>query len=562
MSDKYISGLNDDQVESKVANILSQMSLDEKIEQMAGKVPQIMALRMILEFTNADTWNTPKNDRLDVPSLKYIDGPRGVGKGKATCFPVSMVRGAAWDAGLERRIGAAIGYEARTLGANAVCSPCINVLRHPSWGRAQETYGEDPLHIGVLGSEHVIGLQDHVIACAKHIAANSIEESRFYVNVRMDERTLREIYLPHFKMCSDAGSASMMSAYNDLNGYLCAHNKHLLTHILKDEWGYDGFVVSDWAMAVRDSAEAANAGLDVEMPEGKHFGGKLKKAVRDGKVSEETIDKAVTRILRQKFRFISPDNTEGYDTKKVGGVEHSDLALEAARKGAVLLKNENSALPINRDEIKMLAVIGKLAKKANLGDKGSSSVDPPYAVSPLEGIRNKSGHSMSVIYDDGKKLSSAKDIARQADAVVIVAGLTWLNEGEGGYVYGDRKNLNLSKRYMKLIKAVAAETDRCIVVLEGGSAITMSAWVDDVEAVLMAWYPGMEGGNAIAEILFGDVNPSGKLPIVFPKSGNQLFKFDSRAKAVEYGYYHGYRYFDKIGLEPQFAFGFRSEGVV
>lgn len=551
-----LTGLNEDQIESKIAEILPKMTLDEKIEQMAGRISKSMPLRMIQEFTNPDTWDTPSNDRLGIPALKFIDGPRGVGKSKATCFPVSIARGATWAPELEKRIGSAIGYEARALDANAVCSPCINALRHPSWGRAQETYGEDPIHLGIMGLSHVVGMQEHVMACAKHFAANSIEESRFYVDVRMDERTLREIYLPHFKMCVDAGCATIMSAYNDLNGYLCAHNKHLLTDILKDEWGFDGLVVSDWGMAVRDAVEAANAGLDIEMPTAKHFGKKLKEAIRDGKVSEKTIDNAVKRIMRQKFRFISPDNMSGYGMSKVGGKEHASLALDVARKGIVLLKNEDSLLPLHHESIKTLAVIGKLADRANLGDKGSSNVKPPYAVTPLEGIKKRAGNSMKVVYDNGNNFLRARRIARDADTVIVVAGLTWLNEGEGAYIYGDRKKLGLSKKYIKLIKAVAAENSRCVVVLEGGSAITMGEWKDRVPAILMAWYPGMEGGNAIADIIFGDVNPSAKLPIVFPKSAEQLHKFDSRARTAEYGYYHGYRYFDKIGLEPEFAFGF------
>jgi len=556
LSGSAITGLSNEEIERRIDETVPKMTLDEKLAQMAGAVTKNMILRLVQEFTNPDTWDTPANDRLNIPPLKYIDGPRGVGKGKATSFPVSILRGAAWDADLERRVGEAIGYEARALGANAVCSPCINVLRHSSWGRAQETYGEDPYHLGAMGASHVVGMQRHVMACAKHFAANSIEKSRFYVDVRMDERTLREIYLPHFRMCVDAGCATIMSAYNDLNGYLCAHNKHLLADILKDEWGFDGLVVSDWGMAVRDAVAAANAGLDVEMPTGKRFGKKLKSAVLEGKVSEGTIDKALQRILRQKFRFISPDNLSGYDLGKVGGKEHAAIALEAARKGIVLLKNEGAVLPLRRESLRKLAVIGKLADRPNLGDKGSSNVEPPYAVTPLEGIRSWAGNSINIVYDNGRIISRAKRIAKDADAVIIIAGLTWLNEGEGGYVYGDRKKLGLPKKYTKLIKAVSGENERCIVLLEGGSAITVGEWVGRVKAILMAFYPGMEGGNAIADIIFGDVNPSGKLPIVFPKSATQLFKFDSRARTVEYGYYHGYRYFDKIGIEPQFAFGF------
>jgi len=224
----------------------------------------------------------------------------------------------------------------------------------------------------------------------------------------------------------------------------------------------------------------------------------------------------------------------------------------------VLLKNENSALPLNRKGVRKIAVVGRLANKANLGDRGSSAVRPPYAVTPLKGIRDRAG-SISVVFDNGSSISRARKIAKEADAVIVVAGFTWRDEGE--YIKefkigGDRVDLNLSPKHVGLIEAVSSVNDRCIVVLESGSAITMDPWKDRVPAILMIWYPGMEGGSALADILFGDVNPSGKLPITFPRSADQLFRFDNRARSVKYDRYHGYRYFDKHGLEPLFPFGF------
>ncbi len=545
-----ISGQSDAEIEKRVEDVLSRMTLDEKIEQMSGNI-----LRDIVQGFFAKghgyTGFTPANKRLGIPALKCLDGPRGVGFFyKTTCFPVSAARGSTWDAELEERVGAVMGYETRAVGANMLLCPCINVVRHPSMGRAQESYGEDPYHLGVMGAGLVVGLQKHVMACPKHYAVNNIEESRMFVDVRVDERTLREIYLPHFKMCVEAGAASIMSAYNDVNGYLCGHNTHLLRDILKGEWNFDGFVVSDWVNAVEDTIEAADAGLDIEMPRPEYYGKHLKKAVLDGRVSEEVIDEAVTRILRQKFKF---DIREaGYDRNKVACREHTALAREVAQKGIVLLKNSNSALPLDRTKVRTIAVVGELADKANIGDLGSSKVTPPYAVAPLEGIRDRAGGLVEVVYDVGRNLSAARRIASQADAVIVVAGLTWKDEGEGN----DRENLNLHKEDERLIKAVAEENERCIVILEGGAAITMESWKDKVPAILMAWYSGMEGGNAIADVLFGDVNPSGKLAIVFPKSLDQLFEHDNKSKTVEYDYYHGYRYFDKKGLEPAFHFGF------
>jgi beta-glucosidase len=554
-----VSGLSDDDIEKKVAELISQMSLDEKIKQMAGTVPISNIIKRLSDKDYPDSWNTPENKRLKIPSLKCVDGPRGAGTQNPTCFPVSMCRGATWDAELEERVGDVIGYEGRALGVNVLLTPCINLLWHPSWGRAQETYGEDQHHLGMMGAAHTIGLQNHVMACPKHFAVNNIEESRFFLDARMDERTLREVYLPHFKKCVDAGAASVMSAYNDLNGELCGHNKHLLRDILKEEWGFDGFVVSDWFMAVEDEVEAAEGGLDLEMPFPLHFGKKLKKAVKKGLVSEDIIDEAATRIIRQKLRFITDNMQDGYDRGKVAGKEFVQVALETARKGIVLLKNENNVLPLKQDKDLKIAIIGELADTENLGDKGSSAVNPPYTVTPLQGMINKIKSGSVVQYEKGKNIEKAKALAQGSDVAVVVVGLTWKDEGE--YIPqtnlgGDRDDLGLHEKDIALIKAAAGVNKNTVVVLEAGSAITMEGWHDKVPAIIMAWYPGMEGGNALAEIIFGEVNPSGKLPISFPKSMGQLYKFDKKAEVVEYDYYHGYNYFDKENKEPLYPFGF------
>jgi len=548
-------GSKNDELATRVEKVLAKLSLEEKVELMAGKVS---VKNYAKELTKGTLWQTPENKKLSIPALKCIDGPRGVGIKGSTAFPVGMARGASWDKDLEERVGEAMGYEARAQGANVLLAPCINVLWHPSWGRAQETYGEDPYHLGIMGASFVVGAQKHVMACAKHFAVNNIEGNRFYVNAIVDERTLREIYLPHFKMCVEAGVASVMSAYNDLNGYLCAHNKQLLTDILKNDWGFKGFVVSDWVNAVEDTVSAANAGLDLEMPSPAHFGKKLVKAVQEGRVSEETINDSVRRLLRMNFKFITSDFQAGYDKGKVAGKEHADLALQVARKGIVLLKNENAVLPLKREKIKNLAVIGRLADKKNLGDIGSSNVIPPYAITPLEGIRNRAGGTIKVSYGSGSNVEGAVRLAKNVDAVVIVVGMTWKDEGEGGLSFfrGDRLDLNLHKSDEDLINRVCEVNNHCIVVLQAGSAILMESWKDKPGAILMAWYPGMEGGSAIADIIFGNVNPSGKLPIVFPKSQDQLPRFDNRAKSIVYDYYYGYRLFDKKGLEPLYPFGF------
>jgi beta-glucosidase len=551
-----LSGLGDDEIEKKVKDLVAQMTLSEKIAQMHGNITwEHVLVEIPLGSKRRYTWNTPANKRLGIPGIRSVDGPRGSALGQSTCFPAGICRGASWDADLEARIGAAMGFETRALGGNMHLSPCINLVRHPSGGRNQETFGEDTCHVGVMGVAQTTGIQHHVMACPKHFAANNQEGNRFSVNVRMSERVLREIYLPHFKKCVDAGAASLMSAYNDLNGFLCGQNKHLCREILKVDWGFKGFVVSDWINAVDDAVAAAEGGLDLEMPAGAHYGGKLKRAVEAGKVPESLIDESVTRLIRMKLKFISEDMLSGYDKSKVAGPEHTALAREAAQKGMVLLKNDKAALPLERDKVRTVALLGELADVANIGDHGSSSVNPPYRVSPLQGLNGRA-QGVKIVHESGADLGRARAAARAADAVVVIAGATYKDEGEGGYGLGDRLDLALHKADLDLIRAVAPETERLIVVLEGGGAFTIEDWKDEAEAIVMAWYPGMEGGNALADLLFGDVNFSGKLPITFHRSADQLPSFDNKAKEIEYDYYHGYRLFDKKGLDPSFPFGF------
>ena len=243
--------LTKEQVEEKARNLLAQMSLEEKIKQMSGDTPFVRGLIQLLVAYNIRSLPAGENVRLSIPAIRFSDGPRGVVMNHSTCFPVTMARGASWDRALEESVGDAIGVEARSQGANFFGGVCINVLRHPAWGRAQETYGEDPYHLGEMGAAFVRGSQRHVMACIKHFAANSIENSRLRVDVRISERTLREVYLPHFKRCVDEGAASVMSAYNKVNGDYCSHNRHLLRDILKKEWGFEGFVMSDFLFSLK-----------------------------------------------------------------------------------------------------------------------------------------------------------------------------------------------------------------------------------------------------------------------------------------------------------------------
>jgi len=540
-------------IEARIKSILPQLSLDEKISLMSGvlrkTLKEIATSGLRRGQGHGYTGYTVGIKRLGIPQIKCLDGPRGVGFFyRTTCFPVGMARGATFDPDLEEKVGEVMGYEARALGANMLLAPCINLLWHPRWGRAQESYGEDPQHLGAMGSAFTRGVQKHVMACVKHFAVNNVEDTRMKVDARVDERTLQEVFLPHFLRCVEAKAASFMSSYNHLNGPKAGQNRRLVREILKQEWGFEGFVVTDWITAIDNTIEAANAGVDLEMPEGRFYGKKLKAAVKAGQVPVAAIDEAVTRMLRQLFRFVTPDFEKGYTQKEIAGPKHAAVAREVAQKSAVLLKNQGPVLPFSG--LKSLAVLGRLAKEDNLGDHGSSRVSSPRVINILDGIKQKAG-GLQVSYG-GESISEAKALAAKADAVVVVAGLGFKEEGEGH----DREAMGLPPDQIELIRAAAGANRKCAVVLVAGSAVTMEGWLDEVPALLLAWYPGMEGGAAVAEILFGEVNPSGKLPIIFPKREDQLFPFENKALKIVYHGFHGYRWFDDKNLEPLFPFGF------
>jgi beta-glucosidase len=544
--DEGFCGDSSDAIERRIDDLLGQMTLAEKVEQMHG-----------VGFRD-HAWRTTDNARLQIPGLGMIDGPRGVSllAANATAFPVAMARGASWDPALEERVGEAIGAEARARGASVLLAPVLNILRHPRWGRAQETYGEDTFHLGRMGVGFIRGAQRHVIASAKHFAANSIEGTRFQLDVSIDERTLREVYLPHFRMAVEQGHVgSIMAAYNKVNGQHCAENVHLLHDVLKGDWAFQGFVESDWILGTRSTVPSANAGLDIEMPTPVYYGTALADAVAAGKVSEAVIDAAVRRILRAQLCFRLDTDPPVADASQLESPAHLDLALEVARKSIVLLKNDAGALPLDRARLASLVVVGALAASANLGDIGSSNVRPSSAVTPLDGIRARAG-GVAVTHVPGPALSASDQAAlAAADAAVVVAGLTSADEGEGLIAAGDRESLGLSADQEALIAAVAALNPRTIVVLEGGSAITMP-WVNVVAAIVLAWYPGQQGGSAIADVLFGDTNPSGKLPITFPVGEADLPPFDNQSLTVTYDYFHGYRWVDRQGITPLFPLGF------
>lgn len=551
-------------LEQKVWLMSGNMDFSNMTEEMmAAMAEQMQSPENHYNVTPYDAGGLPEHN---VPSMLFCDGPRGIvcGSWKSTCFPVSMARGATFDTALEEEIGHCIGREARAYKGNLFAGVCVNLPYNPGWGRSQETYGEETYQVGQMGAALVRGVQDEdIIACVKHYAFNDMENARFKCSVTCDQRTEQEVYLPHFKDCIDAGAASVMSAYNRYNGVHCGHNKYLLSQVLKDEWDFDGFVMSDFVWGVKDTVEAANGGQDMEMMYTEWFGKRLIKAVEDGFVPEERINDAALRIIRTLIAF--DRGHKEYDESVIGCPEHIAVAKKAAEESITLIKNKD-VLPLKRDAVKKVALIGKLADKPNIGDQGSSWVRPPYTVTALEGMQ-KANPGCETVYDDGSDLERAKKLAAEVDAVIFVVGYNYDDEGEYvsvseetnylGAVGGDRKeSLGLHADEIELLQQVGPVNPNSVTVLIGGNMIMMTEWYDCVNAVLMAYYPGMEGGTALAEIIYGDVNPSGKLPYVVPYKECDLPYVDWEATDQYYEYYHGYTRLEKNGIKPMIPYGF------
>lgn len=510
--------------------------------------------------------------------------------GRSTAFPVPMARGATWDPVLEERVGNALGAEIRAQGGNFFGGVCINLLRHPAWGRAQETYGEDPVLLGAMGSALARGAQRHVMACVKHYACNSMENARFTIDVRVDEPTLHEVYLPHFRAVVEAGVASVMSAYNAVNGQWCGQNEVLLHDVLRDEWGFEGIVISDFIWGLRDPVGSLAAGLDVEMPFAQQRAGTLPEALAEGRAvlgARRPSRRADPGDPAAVLRRAAPQPPA---RDVVAGPEHRALAREVAARSMVLLRNEKvdgePVLPLDRAALRRLAVVGALADRPNLGDHGSSDVRAPDVVTLLAGLRAALPEvELAVVGDDPAR---AGEEARSADAAVVVVGYTADDEGEyvGSFdprlaelyppsrdphaledlarvwdegpqaVGGDRTSLRLHPRHEELIRQVAAANPRTVVAVMVGSAVVMEAWRHDPAGILLLWYPGMEGGSAFADVLLGFEEPTGHLPFVIPTKAEHLPPFDKDATDVVYDRWHGQRLLDRDGVQPAYPLGF------
>jgi beta-glucosidase len=681
-------------VESRVQDLLSRMTLEEKIDMIGG----------------FESFYIKPSDRLGIPKIKMADGPLGVRNyGKASAFPAGIAFAASWNTALTEQYGEAIGKEARSKGVHIMLAPGVNIYRAPMCGRNFEYYGEDPYLASRMVVAYITGVQSRgVVATVKHYAANNEEYDRHTVSSDVDERTLREIYLPAFRAAvEEAHVGAVMNSYNLLNGVHTSQSQHLLNEVLKGDWKFDGIVISDWG-STYDGVAAANAGLDLEMPSGQHMNrDTLLPAIKAGKLSISTIEDKVRRMLRVMFRFGFFDRPQLDSSLPLYSPDSKTVALQAAREGIVLLKNDNNILPLERWKVKSIAVLGPNAHPAVTGGGGSSIIQPFRSVSPLDGIIAAAGEGIKVFYaagvgadvasifrnsefstsstdnqqvrglkgeyfsnrdlsglptltridrrvafdwgeaspapgmpeddfsvrwtgkirvesdgeyeffvrgDDGYRLtvgdrlvldewrdqgatlkqakitlkgggfvdvkleyyersgdaeinfgwrkadepkeSEAAKLAAQCDVAVVCVGFNSTTEGEGF----DRP-FEMPKEQEELIKEVSKVNKKTVVVLMAGGNVSMSGWLSDVAGLLHTWYPGQEGGTALAEILFGDVNPSGRLPASFEKRWEDNATFNSyyaKDKKLSYseGVFVGYRHFDAKDIEPLFPFGF------
>ncbi len=578
---------------SEADALVAMMTLEEKLGSLQGEPafwPGIADL--IGGGYHSHGWPAARVERLGIPGLNFADGPRGCVLGPSTTFPVSMARGASFDPGLEERIGEAIGAELRASGATFTGAVCLNLLRHPAWGRAQETYGEDPCHVGEMAAALTRGLQRHVMACMKHFACNSMENARFKVDVIAGERALHEVYLPHFKRVASEGVAAVMSAYNSLNGEWCGDSHTLLTGILRDDWGWNGLVVTDFIMGLRDPVASVQAGCNIEMPFRQQRDQALPGAVASGSLDVRDVDDRVAETVATFLRFRRVFDNAG-DPTVIGCAAHRALAREAAASSMVLLRN-TELLPVDPMTLGRIAVLGRLAAVPNLGDGGSSNVlHTPDPVTLLAGVAEAAGSRGAAVVHSDRDAS----IAAGAGLAVVVVGYTRLDEGEymddGGEVFmelappadhpelgvtdpaqfeavagdfgdsgavagsskgGDRTSLRLHPDDEQLIAAAAAVCDRVVVAVMAGSAVVMP-WLDSVSAALMVWYPGSEGGHALADVLFGQREPGGRLPFAIPHEESDLVDFDRDATTTVYGLLHGQWHLDANGVAAHLPFG-------
>ena len=579
-------------LDAAVADLIGRLTEYELLWLLDGDLTIRRGMAEMADRYNKVPYEGGRIDRLGIPGIRFTDGPRGVTLGASTAFPVAVARAATWDPDLERTVADAIGAEARAQGANIWAGICINLAYSPGWGRAQESYGEDPVLLGAMGAAATGGANPWVLSCVKHFALNSMEEARFRVDVRVPEDVLREVYLPHFRAAVEAGADCVMSAYNSVNGTWAGQNRHLLTEILRDEWGFDGFVMTDFIWGLRDPVGSVAAGQDLEMPFRQQRAAALPGALKDGSLKREDVERAAHRQLAAQMRLaLRARPTPAAEV--VASAAHRRLARDVACRGAVLLRNQvincTPTLPLAETSLSRVALVGPLADARNQGDVGSSMVSPPSSVTILDGMRERLGAKL--IHIGGTDPAAAAAAARGADVAVIVVGLSSVDEGEsligvdtastqllGGIARfrpvaailvrvaaavgklkkfgGDRRDLRLHAEDVALIQAVAKVNTRTVVVVIGGGTIVLDPWDTEVAAVLLAWYPGMEGGHAIADVLLGYAEPAGRLPMAIPHRQTDLPAVDWDAATVKYDRWWGQRKLDRDGVAAAYPLGF------
>jgi beta-glucosidase len=546
-------------MERDIKKLISEMTLEEKAGLCSG----------------LNIWRTKPLERLGIPSIMLTDGPHGLRKQQggagdnlgigdsvpSTCYPSGSALASSWDVELVGKVGEALGAECQAEDVQIVLGPALNIKRSPLCGRNFEYFSEDPYLTAEMASAHVRGVQSQGVGTsAKHYAVNNQEHRRMSVDAVVDERTMREIYLPGFeKAVKETQPWTVMAAYNKVNGTYATENAYLLTDILRGDWGFEGFVVSDWG-AVNERAAALAAGLELEMPGNGGFGdNKIVEAVRNGELQEEALDLAVERLLRIIFK--------AYDSRKDGATydpaEHHRLARKTAAECMVLLKNEDDILPLQKQG--RIAVIGEMALKPRYQGGGSSHIVPTMLDVPLEELKALGGDRVSWTYAQGYELASddwnealAKEAAasaKAADVAVIFVGLPDRHESEGY----DRKHMRMPDNHNRLIEAIAEAQPNVVVVLSNGSPVEMP-WIGHAKAVLEAYLGGQAAGGAIADLLLGEANPSGKLAETFPRdcrNNPSNFNFPGEGDEVIYreGLLVGYRHYDTNAIQPLFSFG-------
>ena len=535
-----------------VQEIMQQMTLEEKAAFCSGH----------------DFWHTKAINRLGVPTVMMCDGPHGLrkqeGEGdhlginksiETVCYPTAAALASSFDRDVMRQLGEALGQECQAENVAMLLGPGLNIKRSPLCGRNFEYFSEDPYLAGEMGAAYVQALQEKgIAACAKHFACNDQETLRMSGSSNLDERTLREIYLPAFEAVVKKGKTrSLMCAYNAINGTFCSENKMLLTNILRDEWKSDAFVVTDWG-AIKDQAKGVAAGLDLEMPGGPNATGEeIVEAVKTGTLDESDLDKTVLRLLQ----FVKDSVEQRKPNATIDRDACSKLARKLAGECAVLMKNEGGLLPLKENQ--KVAFIGEFAYKPRYQGAGSSHINVPHAVSALETAGNAviyaRGYDAHSDVSDEAMLKEAVETAKKADVAVIFAGLPDAFETEGA----DRDHMRLPDNQNELIKAVSQANPHTVVVLHGGSPVELP-WLHDVPAVLCAYLGGEQVGAATVDLLYGKVNPSGHLAETWPirlQDNPSYLNFPGEEGVVTYaeGIFVGYRYYDKKEMPVNFCFG-------